>query len=101
MIQKKGKSIMILPDLIVKLAEKENLSIKDANSILKLIFQLFTDAMKRGERIEVRGFGSFAVRNYGNYKGRNPKTREIVEVKPKRLPFFKVGKELKDRISGI
>jgi integration host factor subunit beta len=89
---------MILPDLITKLAEKESLSIKDANSIVKLILRMFTDAMKNGDRIEIRGFGSFVVRDYRGYKGRNPKTREVVEVKPKRLPFFRVGKELKDRI---
>ena len=56
--------------------------------------------MKKGDKIKVRGFGSLVVRDYGNYKGRNPKTGEIIEVKPKRLPYFKVGKELKKRING-
>ena len=55
--------------------------------------------MERGERVEVRGFGSFGVRSYKSYKGRNPKTGEIVDVPPKRLPFFKVGKELKEMVN--
>ena len=54
---------------------------------------------EKGERIEIRGFGSFVVRNYGGYKGRNPKTGVIVDVPPKRLPFFKVGKELKELVN--
>jgi len=87
-------------DLITKLAEMENLKHKDSCSTVKLIFHLFTDAMKKGERIEIRRFGSFAVRDYGNYTGRNPKTGEIIEVKPKRLPHFKVAKELIKRING-
>jgi len=87
-------------DLITKLAERENLTHKEAYSTVKLIFRLFTDALKKGDRIEVRGWGNFVVRDYGNYTGRNPKTGEIVEVKPKKLPYFKVGKELKKRING-
>jgi len=55
--------------------------------------------MKTGGRIEIRGFGSFVMREYGTYTGRNPKTGEEVEIKPKRLPFFKVGKELRERIN--
>ena len=59
---------------------------------------MFSHAMKTGGRIEIRGFGSFVMREYGTYTGRNPKTGEEVEIKPKRLPFFKVGKELRERI---
>ena len=55
--------------------------------------------MKIGGRIEIRGFGSFVMREYGTYTGRNPKTGEEVSIKPKRLPFFKVGKELRERIN--
>jgi integration host factor subunit beta len=61
---------------------------------------MFTHAMKTGGRIEIRGFGSFVMREYGIYTGRNPKTGEEVEIKPKRLPFFKVGKELRERINS-
>jgi integration host factor subunit beta len=57
------------------------------------------ESLAKEERIEIRGFGSFVVRHYGGYKGRNPKTGEIVEVRPKRLPFFKVGKELKELVN--
>jgi integration host factor subunit beta len=77
------------------LSEKENLTEKQAMEIVNLVFDGFTDALKNGGRIEIRGFGSFVVREYGAYKGRNPKTGESTAVKPKRLPFFKVGRELK------
>ena len=58
------------------------------------------DALKRGDGIEIRGFGSFTVRDYKAYEGRNPRTGETVHVAPKRLPFFKVGKELRERVNG-
>ena len=57
------------------------------------------EILQNGERIEIRGFGSFVLRQYGAYKGRNPKTGEIVDVSPKKLPHFKVGKELKDLVN--
>jgi integration host factor subunit beta len=57
-----------------------------------------SNALVKGERIEIRGFGNFTVRNYQSYQGRNPRTGTKVEVSPKRLPFFKVGKELKERV---
>ena len=56
------------------------------------------EAMRAGKRIEIRGFGSFVVKHYDSYHGRNPRTGESIQVKPKRLPFFKVGKELKERV---
>jgi len=55
------------------------------------------NALTRNERVEIRGFGSFKVKQYDGYKGRNPKTGEVIDVSPKKLPFFKVGKELKER----
>jgi integration host factor subunit beta len=58
------------------------------------------DSLVKGERIEIRGFGSFLVKNYRGYRGRNPKTGEIVDVSGKKLPFFKVGKELKERVNS-
>ena len=82
-------------DLIEALAAKEDLTEKQATDIIKLIFTGFTDTLKKGDRIELRGFGSFSVRGYESHKGRNPKTGENIDVRPKKLPFFKVGKELK------
>jgi integration host factor subunit beta len=85
-------------DLIEALAVKENLTDKQATDTINLIFAGFTDALKKGGRIEIRGFGSFCVREYKAYAGRNPKTGGVVDVGPKKLPFFKVGKELKVRV---
>ena len=84
--------------LIEALAAKENLTERQAADVIKLIFNGFTDTMKKGDRIEIRGFGSFAVREYKSYKGRNPKTGESVAVKPKKAAFFKVGRELKKMV---
>ena len=87
---------MNLPDLATKLAENSNITLRAAVDTVKLIFCLFTDALKNGDRIEIRGFGSFAIWDYQPYKGRNTMTGNEVEVKPKRLPYFKVGKELRE-----
>jgi len=87
-------------DVIKVLAEKKNLTGKQATEIVDLMFKGFINELKNGGRIEIRGFGSFNVRKYKSYKGRNPKNGEHVDVKPKRLPFFKVGKELKKMVDG-
>ncbi|MCX5835065.1 MAG: integration host factor subunit beta [Deltaproteobacteria bacterium] len=87
--------------LIEALAKKENLTEKKATDVVNLIFKGFTDALKNGGRIEIRGFGSLIVRNYNSYKGRNPKTGSSIEVSPKRLPFFKVGKELREMVNTV
>jgi integration host factor subunit beta len=87
-------------DLIDAISLKENLTDKNAFEIVNLIFDGFTDALKKGGRIEIRGFGSFSVREYGAYTGRNPKTGAKTKVDSKRLAFFKVGKELKERVNG-
>ena len=84
--------------LIESLSRKENLAEKKASDIVNLIFKGFTDELKNGGRIEIRGFGSFVVRDYGAYTGRNPKTGRNIQVTPKKLPFFKVGKELKEKV---
>ena len=89
---------MTKSDLIAALADEENLTAKQATEIINLIFTGFTDALKNGGRIEIRGFGSFSVREYESYTGRNPKTGKAVDVRPKKLPFFKVGKELKGMV---
>lgn len=84
--------------LIDALSKKENLTEKKAIDVINLIFKGFNDELKKGGRIEIRGFGSFVVRKYEAYTGRNPKTGKNIEVAPKSLPFFKVGKELKERV---
>ncbi len=87
--------------LIQKLMEKSNsLSQQDAKTIANTIFSSMIQALGRGERIEIRGFGNFTVRSYQTYQGRNPRTGSQVEVAPKRLPHFKVGKELKERVDN-
>ena len=73
---------------------------KNAFEIVNMVFDGFTATLKEGGRIEIRGFGSFSIREYKAYKGRNPKTGEYVDVKPKRSPFFKVGRELKKMVDG-
>ena len=85
--------------LIEALGKKENLAEKTASEIVNLVFKGFTEELKKGGRIEIRGFGSFVVRNYGAYTGRNPKTGKNIQVTPKKLPFFKVGKELKEIVN--
>ncbi|MCX5840087.1 MAG: integration host factor subunit beta [Deltaproteobacteria bacterium] len=86
--------------LIETLSKKEGLTEKKAIDIVNLIFKGFTDELKKGGRIEIRGLGSFVVRDYQAYTGRNPKTGKNIKVAPKKLPFFKVGKELKERVDG-
>ena len=66
--------------------------------IVSIVFEDMEEALIKGERVEIRGFGSFKIKQYEGYQGRNPKTGEIINVTPKKLPFFKVGKELKDRV---
>jgi integration host factor subunit beta len=87
-------------DLITVLADKKNLTEKQAAKIVDLMFKGFINEFKKGGRIEIRGFGSFTVREYKAYKGRNPKSGEHIEVKPKKTPFFKVGKKLKKLVDG-
>jgi integration host factor subunit beta len=85
--------------LIEALALKTRLSIGSVEAIVNRIFDAMGEAMLRGEGIEIRGFGSFTVRDYGEYEGRNPRTGQRVRVRKKRLPFFKVGRELKERVN--
>ncbi len=80
------------------LAKTEGLPLKKAEEVVNTVFGEMENALIRGERMEIRGLGSFKVKQYDGYKGRNPKTGEIIEVAPKKLPFFKVGKELKERV---
>lgn len=86
-------------DIVNKLAEKTGMNQKVAKIVVDTITESIKKAIVNGERVEIRGFGSFSVRRYKSYKGRNPKNGEVVEVPAKKLPYFKVGKELKEAIS--
>jgi len=84
--------------LIETLARTENLTIKTAEDVVNTVFKEMEKALIRSERIEIRGFGSFKIKKYDSYNGRNPKTGKIIKVDSKKLPFFKVGRELKERV---
>ena len=85
-------------ELVEKLAERAKITKKRAEQVVNLVFEQMTEALQRGDRIEIRGFGSFTSKSYDAYTGRNPRTGETIHVPAKRLPFFKVGKELKERV---
>ena len=85
--------------LIKKVSERMKIRPNAAKSIVNTIFNEMRESLEKGERIEIRGFGSFVVRQYGAYKGRNPNTGKIVDVPPKKLPRFKVGKGLKEVVN--
>ncbi|OKY76323.1 MAG: integration host factor subunit beta [Desulfobulbaceae bacterium DB1] len=86
-------------ELIEAIAQKENLPHREASSITNTILETMIETLAAGESIEIRGFGSFVIKEYEAYHGRNPKTGEKIEVPPKKLPFFKVGKELKEKVN--
>ena len=88
-------------ELIERLAQRSGLNVIQSEEIVNLIYKKMRDTMMGGGRIEIRGFGSFVVKEYQAYQGRNPKTGEKISVPPKKLPFFKVGKELKERIDNF
>ena len=91
---------MTKSDLIKALADKEKLQSREALDIVNMIFDGFIKTLTEGGRIEIRGFGSFTVRNYQPYTGRNPKTGKLVTVTKKKLPYFKVGKELRMKVNS-
>lgn len=83
-------------ELVRALAEEYELPVEDATMMVNTFFDCVRDALLEGDRVEIRGFGSFKIKGYRGYKGRNPKTGDSVAVPPKRLPVFRAGKELKD-----
>ncbi len=92
---------MTKSQLVGKLAEMiDGITQREAEVIVNTIFDSMKDALLGGKRIEIRGFGSIKVKSYKSYKGRNPKTGQQINVPEKRLPFFKVGKELRVRVDG-
>jgi len=87
-------------ELIERISEKLKLPNGKAEQIVNCVFDSMVKALQEGEGIEIRGFGSFTVREYKAYEGRNPRTGETVHVAPKKLPFFKVGKDLRERVNA-
>src|ERR1700738_4651236 len=90
---------MLKSDLINILVAKRGITQKQAEATIETIFESMKDALCRGENIEIRGLGAFHVKNYQGYQGRNPKTGEVIPVKPKRGLLFRTGKELRDRVN--
>ncbi len=84
-------------DIVETLKEETGITKGEAGKIVNLFFDEMTDALATGDRVEIRGFCSFYVKSYESYTGRNPKSGDKIEVRPKKLPFFKCGKELKER----
>ena len=85
-------------EIISTLKNEANISKSEAARVVQILFDNMAEAMAQGERVEIRGLCSFFVKEYKSYTGRNPKTGERVAIKPKKLPFFKSGKELKERV---
>ncbi len=85
-------------ELIATLRDECQISKKEAAAIVDIFFDKISTALAEGDRVEIRGLCSFFVKEYKSYQGRNPLTGETVQVAPKRLPFFKIGKELKERV---
>ena len=85
-------------ELIHELQTQTKLTQKEAADVVNLFFETISDALANGDRVEIRGLCSFYVKEYESYTGRNPKTGQQVKIPAKRLPFFKCGKELKDRV---
>ncbi len=90
---------MTKADLINIISERAGITRVKAETVVNTIFDSMVEALMKDDRIEIRGFGSFVNREYESYQGRNPRTGEVIDVKNKKLPFFKVGKELKDEIN--
>ncbi|WP_054031380.1 HU family DNA-binding protein [Desulfatitalea tepidiphila] len=85
-------------DLVKELKNQNGFTRQQAENVVDIFFNTMADALAKGERVEIRGLGSIFVKEYKSYTGRNPKSGEPVKVKPKKLPFFRCGKELKERV---
>ena len=86
-------------DLINIVSEKAGITRVKAETVVNTIFDTMIESLMKDDRIEIRGFGSFVNRQYNAYKARNPRTRQIIDVGEKKIPFFKVGKELKEDLN--
>ena len=87
-------------ELIEAMAQEVNLPHREAAAVTNTIIETMIEALAKGDNIEIRGFGSFVIKNYRPYEGRNPKSGKKIEVGPKKLPFFKVGKELREQVNA-
>ena len=87
-------------ELVKALADQANISLDEATLVVNTFVDSMKDSLLEGGRVEIRGFGSFKVKEYGSYAGRNPRAGEKVAVEPKRLPFFRAGKELKEYLNA-
>ena len=87
-------------ELIETLAQEVDLPHREAAAVTNTIIETMIAALAKGDNIEIRGFGSFVIKNYRSYEGRNPKSGKKIEVAPKKLPFFKVGKELREQVNS-
>src|SRR5438270_193117 len=95
-----GKTgVMTKAELVDEVASVVQLTKKQAETIVNIVFDSIVDSLRNGQKIELRGFGSFRLRNRKSRTGRNPKTGEKVEVPSKKIPYFKPGKELKELIN--
>jgi len=87
-------------ELISDLKKETNIAKADAAQVVEFFFDSMSEALSQGERVEIRGLCSLFVKSYESYTGRNPKSGEKVVIQPKKLPFFKCGKELKERVNA-
>lgn len=87
-------------ELCAQLAEETGLTLDESIKVVETFFSSIRGALLQGDRVEIRGLCSWQIKEYKGYAGRNPNTGKVVEVQPKRLPFFKAGKELKDQLNS-
>jgi integration host factor subunit beta len=92
---------MVKSELIEVLASRTDITTAQAEEIINIFFNGITDSLTQEGRVEIRGFGAFTVRKYRAYEGRNPKTGEKISVPEKKLPFWKTGLELRQRVDGL
>jgi len=100
MFELRREQTMTKADLIDEVSKVSSLTKKETETIVNTVFDNITDALSKGDKVELRGFGSFRIRHRNSRKGRNPKTGSSVDVPQKRVPFFKVGKRLRELVNG-
>jgi len=91
---------MTKAELVEKVADKIQLTKKQTETVVNILLNSITEALSEGDKVELRGFGSFRIRNRNPREGRNPKTGDTVQIPAKRVPFFKAGKELRDMVDS-
>lgn len=91
---------MTKAELVEKVSTKINLTKKDTERVVNIVFGSIIQALARGDKVELRGFGSFRVRSRESRDGRNPRTGDTVQIPPKKVPFFKAGKELREMVDS-